>query len=74
MKAFVLITLREPKERDVLNKLNSMKEIVRAEVLFGEWDMMAEIDIENTDKLGNFIIENIRTIPEIKLTSTLIAA
>ncbi|MBI5332746.1 MAG: Lrp/AsnC family transcriptional regulator [Candidatus Aenigmarchaeota archaeon] len=74
MRAFILISLREPKEKDILKKLNSMKEVVRTIVLFGEWDMMAEVDVENTDKLGNFVIEKVRSIPEINLTSTLIAA
>ena len=74
MRAFILISLREPKERDILKKLRSMKEIVRADVLFGEWDMIVEVEVDNNDKLGNFVIEKLRSIPEVKLTSTLIVA
>jgi anthranilate phosphoribosyltransferase len=74
MKSFVLISLREPREKEVLRKLCALKEVREAHVLFGEWDLLAEVEIDNTEKLGLFVLEKIRSISEVKLTSTLIVA
>lgn len=74
MKAFALISLKSCDEKDVIDKLVELPEIQNAYVLFGEWDIIAEINVENSEELGTFMMEKIRIIPEIKLSSTLIVA
>lgn len=74
MLAYVLISLGAVDEKDVLKKLQDMDEVVEAHVLFGEWDLMAKLSLENSDHLGKFMIEKVRKIPHVRLTSTLIAA
>ena len=74
MKAYALISLRECNEREILDRLIDLPEIEEANILFGEWDIIAKINIENSEALGTFMMEKIRIIPEIKLSSTLIVA
>ncbi len=74
MKAFVLISLLERTERNVLSELKSYPEVKNAYILFGEWDILAEIDISSPEELGTFVINNIRSRNDVKLTSSLIVA
>ena len=74
MKAFALISLKECNEKELIDKLTKIPEIEEAHILFGEWDILIKINIENPEALGTFMIEKIRTLPEVKFTSTLIVA
>jgi DNA-binding Lrp family transcriptional regulator len=74
MKAYVLISLSGKHEREMLEKLKDMTEVRSVYLLFGEWDMIAEISAENPDAFAAFVIDKIRSNPEVKLTSSLIVA
>ena len=74
MKAFVLISLDECDEQELLEDLKSEPAIQNAFILFGEWDLVAEVELENAEALGTFVMDNIRKRPEVKLTSSLIVA
>lgn len=76
MKSYLLISLKERDERNILENLRALEEIEEAHVLFGEWDLIAKISIPNAgpEELGTFVMDKIRPMPEIKLTSTLIVA
>ena len=74
MKAYILISLNEKKEREILENLKGMTEVNNACLLFGEWDIIAEITVKNPDALATFVIDKIRSNPEVKLTSSLIVA
>lgn len=74
MKAFALISLKECNEKELIDKLTKIPEIEEAHILFGEWDILIKINIENPEALGTFMIEKIRSLPEVKFTSTLIVA
>ena len=76
MQAYLLMQLKECDEREVLEDLRSLEEVQEAHVLFGEWDLVAKINIPSggPEELGTFVMEKIRTLPEISFTSTLIVA
>lgn len=74
MKAFVLVSLLERTERNVLSELKSYPEVKNAYILFGEWDIVAEIEVSNPEELGTFVINNIRSRNDVRLTSSLIVA
>lgn len=72
--AFALLSLKECNEKDVLDKITDLHEVEDAYILFGEWDIIAKINVENSEELGTFMMDKIRSMPEIKLSSTLIVA
>lgn len=74
MKSFVLISLKEGNERRTLKELQSYRQVVNACLLFGEWDIIAEIDIPNAEELATFVLDKVRSRPDVRLTSSLIVA
>lgn len=74
MEAYVLIGLRGESEQAVLEELTSHVEVVEGHVLFGEWDLIIKLDVESAEAAGTFVMEEVRKLDEVKLTSTLIVA
>ncbi len=74
MLAYVLITLLDRDEQRVLDDLLSYKEVIEAHILFGEWDIIAKIELNTPEEAGTFVMEKIRSLPDVKITSTLIVA
>ncbi|MEK6951309.1 MAG: Lrp/AsnC ligand binding domain-containing protein [Nanoarchaeota archaeon] len=74
MKAFVLISLSDRSERNVVSELKTCPEIKNAYILFGEWDIMAEVDVSSPEQLGTFVLNNIRSRNDVRLTSSMIVA
>ncbi len=74
MKAFVLISLNQCEEKNFLEELKDLEEVKRAYVLFGEWDILAEIELKEAEHLGAFVMDKIRSREDVKLTSSLIVA
>ena len=74
MKAFVLISLKEGNERELLEDLKELKEVKNAYILFGEWDVIAEVELRSAEELGSFVMEKIRSREDVRLTSSLIVA
>ena len=74
MEAYILVSLSDTDEREVVEDLKDNEEVKDAHILFGEWDMMAKVEIENPEALAHFVMSEIRPLPGVKLTSTLIVA
>ena len=74
MNAYILIALADCDAQTVVEELTDFDEIVEAHILFGEWDVIAKLDVESPEAAGTFVMENIRKLEEVKLTSTLIVA
>lgn len=74
MKAFVLVNLQEKQERDIADHLEELDRVINAHILFGEWDLIAEVEIENSEDLASFVMDEIRSLSEVKLTSSMIVA
>jgi anthranilate phosphoribosyltransferase len=71
--AFVLCVTDAGKEREVVEKLRSMEKVEEAHVVYGEYDVIAKIIVDELKQLDSFISEKVRVIKEIQMTSTMIA-
>jgi len=69
---FILIKAVPALEYEVYNKLSKKREIIELHPLFGEYDLIAKIEAENFRKLGEIVINNIRSIKGVIDTKTLI--
>jgi DNA-binding Lrp family transcriptional regulator len=69
--SFVLISAAPAKEHDVYNKLSKVPEIIELHPLFGEYDLIAKIQAENFEDIGDIVLNKIRTINGIIDTKTL---
>ena len=68
---FVLISTAPAKEHEVYNELLKVKEIVELHPLFGEYDLIAKIEAEDFNVLGQVVVDKIRSIPGVIDTKTL---
>lgn len=71
--SYVVINVKRGTEHKVAEKIRTMKSVTEAIVTYGIWDIVARIEGENLNHL-NKIVTNIRLIPEIEKTSTLIGS
>ena len=74
VEAYILIKVKVGSERKVVEKLKALKEIKDINELYGEWDVIAKIEVPNIEDLDGLITEKIRDNQEIELTSTMIVA
>jgi len=74
IKAYVLLKVSSGSEREVCKKIADFDEVVDASIIYGEFDIVAKISVDELPSLEAFLSENIRTIPSIMLTSTMIVA
>tara|TARA_B100000315_G_C14158206_1_gene398840 strand:+ start:135 stop:359 length:225 start_codon:yes stop_codon:yes gene_type:complete len=73
MLAYLLIRVLED-EIGVMEDLKVMEEVEEVHVLFGEWDLLVKLKMPEPEMVGTFVMEKIRSIKEVKLTSTMIVA
>ncbi len=70
--ANVLFKVASGAERDVAQKLIEFKEVNQADIVFGEYDVIAKVTVESLEKLEEFVSESIRNVPGVLVTSTMI--
>ena len=68
---FVLISAAPAHEHEVYTKLSKVPETVEVHPLFGEFDLIAKIDAEDFEKLGELVVNKIRSIKGVIDTKTL---
>ena len=68
---FILIKAAPALEHEVYTKLSKIQEIIDLHPLFGEYDLIAKIEAEDFEKLGEIVINNIRSVKGVIDTKTL---
>ena len=70
--AYVLFKVSSGAERKVCQKLVDFDEIIQADIIFGEYDVLAKIETRNLADLEEFVSEKVRNVPNVLVTSTMI--
>lgn len=71
---YVLVSLEAGKERAVHDELSRIEGLKEQFPLFGEWELIAKLEAESLDKIGQIIVHQLRRIPGIRSTHTLTVA
>ncbi len=71
--AFVLIVVDSGSEKGVADTLDGSDGVDDVEIIYGDYDLIAKIHVPDISNLGDFIMNNIRSIKGVRRTSTLIA-
>ncbi len=74
MEAFVLIIVKPGNEDLVYEKLKDIPQVKEIYKVYGEYDIIIRVEIENIKELDSFHDEILRKIREIEMTETLIAS
>lgn len=70
--AYVLFKVNSGTEREVCQKIISFDEVLEADVIFGEYDVVAKISAVDLHALEDFLSQKLRNVPSIVLTSTMV--
>jgi len=70
--AYVLFKVASGTEREVAQKLIEFDEVMQADVVFGEYDVIVRMTTTDLGKLQDFVSDKIRTVPNVLVTSTMI--
>ena len=70
--AYVLFKVGSGTEREVCQKLIEFDEVVKADIIFGEYDVIAKVATQDLDKLEEFVSLKVRNVPNVHVTSTMI--
>lgn len=73
ISAYLLARVKPGKDREVLAKLGKLRPVKNAVTLYGEYDIIAKLQVETLDDLDAFIFDTVRAIAGIDATTTLIA-
>ncbi len=74
MEVFILIVVKPGNEEKVFNKLKDNPRVREIYRLYGEYDIVVRIEVENIRELDEFHDSVLRKIKEIEMTETLIAS
>ena len=70
--AYVLITVKSGSERDFLKKIVEFKEVIEANLVIGENDVIIKIEVKDIIHMDAFLTDKLRVIPDVFLTTTMI--
>ncbi len=70
--AYILFKVNSGTERKVCKKLVEFDEIIQADIIFGEYDVLAKIETQDLGDLEAFVSEKVRNVPYVLVTSTMI--
>jgi DNA-binding Lrp family transcriptional regulator len=70
--AYILFKVNSGTERDVCQKLVEFDEIIQADIIFGEYDVLTKIETKDLAELETFVSEKVRNVQNVLVTSTMI--
>lgn len=73
ISAYLLARVKPNKDRDVLENLRRLGPVKETATLYGEYDVIAKLQVETLEDLDAFIFDTVRTIAGVEATTTLIA-
>jgi anthranilate phosphoribosyltransferase len=71
--AYILCVTEVGKEKEVQTVLKKFKEVKEAYIVYGEYDIVLKIEIDNLEDLDAFITKKLRSIGNVERSSTMIA-
>ncbi len=70
-KSYILLSCEIGTELDLANQLNEINEIKNVMITYGEYDIVAEAETEDAEKMDNLLTSKIRKLEKIRTTITL---
>ncbi|HEY4691368.1 MAG TPA: Lrp/AsnC ligand binding domain-containing protein [Anaerolineae bacterium] len=74
MKAYVLIRSQLMDTAGVVEQIRKVKGVTAADITFGPYDAVVQIEADDLETLSRIIIHEIRTLPGVLDTLTCLAA
>jgi len=74
LSAYIMMKLQVGKDEEVFAKIEKLKQIKEANATYGAFDLVVKVEFKNIEELDRFIFEEIRRIPGVSETSSMIVA
>ena len=74
IEAYIMMNIKSGSEDEVCEELVKYNEVEEVAVIYGEYDALVKVKTENMKSLDTFIIDKLRSIPNIFLTATMLIA
>lgn len=74
IESFVLVVVKPGNEEKVYEALRSNEKIKEIYRVYGEYDLILRVEVENIEELDRFHDEVLRKVRNIEMTETLIAS
>jgi DNA-binding Lrp family transcriptional regulator len=74
VSAYVLVTLNPGSEKNILEKIAAFNEVTQVNMTYGEYDALILVEAETLAQLNDFLTDELRVLPDIFQTATLIVA
>lgn len=69
--AYILISSAPRASYDIRNELLKLEEVKEANVVFGQYDIVAKVEVPDSESLGTLVFNKIRAIDTVIATATL---
>lgn len=73
MRGYVLVHTRAGEERDVVNEIKNVPGILRADMTFGPYDLIVEVEAPDLVAIGKLVYGRVRATPGVTDTLTCLA-
>jgi len=73
MKAYVMIRTQLMETADVVDMMRKIRGVTQADVTFGPYDAVVQVEAADLDTLSKVVIREIRTLPGVLDTLTCLA-
>ena len=74
IKAYILVNVSTGTEDEVSKALVEFNEVEEVATIYGEYDAIIKVAAKDMNHLDNFITNQLRSVPNIFMTSTMIIA
>lgn len=74
IEAYIMMNIKSGSEDQVCEALTKYQEVEEIAVIYGEYDAIIKVNTSDMKTLDTFIIQKLRSIPNIFLTATMLIA
>ena len=64
--------MKSGSESDFLEAISEFSEVVEANLVIGENDVVIKIDVDDISQMDKFLTEKLRVLPDVFLTTTMV--
>lgn len=72
--AYILFKVSSGNETEVCKQIANMDDVLFSSVIYGEYDIIAKVAVKNLQALEEFLTKNMKKVPSVLLTSTMVVA
>lgn len=72
--AYIMVRVDAGEEKNVMKAVEGYGEVKESHIIYGEWDVIMKISVGNVEDITAFVVEKLRKLDAVKLTSTMIVA